>query len=320
MIRLQHRDIEYLKLLGRFGVLNKFTVDKHYGFHMQYSRFRRKKLADAGYILKNQKISYLSSDGKEYVRSLGVEPRNISGDKRARDRIAKIAEILIPLKGIYKIYPSWELKKEYADMKLMYYGKIINPLTFSEYYIYNLGKLSEKPSKGAIALKKRLIKNIREEIIQKSREGLFDRVIIFAENGLTMQLYKEELRTLEVKEQLLLPLTDYGLNFLNFYGVKNINAMATELVYGDVNFSKSNFVFADYVTSDGINVVIMISNDMEKLVKLKQYRTMFEYNSASVRAKIEIVCLEEQKETLERELPGIKIRTVNLEDLKEGDS
>lgn len=312
MIRLQQRDIEYLKLLGRFGVLNKSTVDKHYGSHIQYSRYRRKKLADAGYILKNQKISYLSSEGKEYVRGLGIKPRNISGDKKARNRIAKIAEILIPLEKIYKIYPSWEIKNSFADMKLLYYGKVINPLTSNKYYIYNLGKLSENPSKGAVTLKKRLVKNIREEIIQKSREGLFDKVIIFAEDGLTMNLYKEELRTLEVKEQLLLPLTDYGLNLLNLYGRKDINCMAAKLIYGNVNFSKSNFIFADYVTSDGINIITMINNDMEKLVKLKQYRTMFEYNSASVRAKIEVVCLEEQEETLKKELPGIKIRTVNL--------
>ncbi|PJI06570.1 MULTISPECIES: hypothetical protein [Clostridium] len=320
MIRLQERDKKYLKLLARYGVLSKLTVDKIYGMKMRYARYRRKNLADAGYILKNNSFSYIGSEGKKYVNSIGMSVRNINGDRRTRNRIAKIAEILIPLEKVYKIYPSWELKKEYADMKLMYYGKIINPLTFSEYYIYNLGRLSENPSKGAVTLKKRLIKNIREEIIQKSREGLFDRIIVFAENGLTMQLYKEELRTLEVKEQLLLPLTDYGLNLLNLYGVKNVNAMATELVYGDVNFSKSNLVFADYVTSDGVNVVTMINNDMEKLVKLKQYRTMFEYNSTSVRAKIEVVCLEEQKDTLERELPGIKIRTVNLEDLKEGDN
>ncbi|URZ15438.1 hypothetical protein [Clostridium felsineum] len=316
MIRLQQRDIEYLKLLGRFGVLNKSTVDKHYGLHIQYSRYRRKKLADAGYILKNQKISYLSSDGKEYVRGLGIEPRNISGDKRARNRIAKIAEILISLEKVYKIYPSWEMKNSFADMKLLYYGKIVNPLNSSEYYIYNLGKLNENPSKGAVTLKKRLVKNIREEIIQKSREGLFDSVIIFAEDGLTMNLYKEELRTLEVKEQVLLPLTDYGLSLLNLYGVKDVNYVAAKLVYGNVNLSKSSFIFADYVTSDGVNIITMINNDMEKLVKLKQYRTMFEYNSASVRAKIEVVCLEEQEETLEKELPGIKIRTVNLEDLK----
>ncbi|URZ05908.1 hypothetical protein [Clostridium felsineum] len=316
MIRLQQRDIEYLKLLGRFGVLNKSTVDNHYGSHIQYSRYRRKKLADAGYILKNQKISYLSSEGKEYIRSLGIEPRNISGDKRARNRIAKIAEILIPLEKVYKIYPSWEIKNSFADMKLLYYGKIVNPLNSSEYYVYNLGKLSENPSRGAVTLKKRLIRNIREEIVQKSRERLFDRVIIFAENGLTMNLYKGELRTLEVKEQLLLPLTDYGLNLVNLYGIKDVNYAAAKLVYGNVNFSKSNFIFADYVTSDGINIITMINNDMEKLVKLKQYRTMFEYNSTSVRAKIEVVCLEEQERALEEELPGIKIRTVNLEDLE----
>ncbi|MCR3758440.1 hypothetical protein KYB31_05450 [Clostridium felsineum] len=317
MIRLQERDKKYLKLLARYGVLNKSTVDKIYGMKIRYARYRRKDLADSKYILKNNSFSYLGSKGKKYIDSIGLSVRNINGSRETRDRIAKIAEILIPLEKAYTIKPSWEIKTNKAEMKALYYGSIIRKCFSSEYYIYNIGKLKNPVKKK---IKERLIYRIREEIKQNVEKDKFERVVIFAEDVNAMNLYKEKIETLRVKEQFLLPLTDFGINLLALYGIKDVNKKAAELVYGKNNIVKSEFVFCDYKTNDDINIITMINNDMEKLVKLKQYRTMFEFNSTSVRAKIEVVCLEEQERALEKELPGIKIRTVKLKDLKEGDS
>lgn len=313
MIVLQKRDIEYLKMLARFGVLSRTTVNKIYGGHTDYPKRRRKKLEDGGYIIRNNKNSCLSSEGKEYVRKLGIEPRNISGDKRARDRIAKIAEILIPLESTYKIYPSWEIKKDLPEMKLLYYGKIVNLISSSEYFIYNIGKLNSE-IKAAVQLKRRFIYRIRDEIFQSAKSNKFNRVIVFAENGLAMNAYKEELKPLGVKEQLLLPLTDYGINLLKLYSQRDINYMAARLVYG-AELVKADWVYADYALNDGTNIMVLINNDMEKLIRIKQYLELFKYNNSSKKSEIELLCLENQKESLEREIPGIPIRTVKLEEL-----
>lgn len=313
MIELQKRDVEYLKMLARFGVLSRTTVNKIYGGHIDYPKRRRKKLEDEGYIIKNNKNSCLSSDGKEYVRKLGIEPRNISGDKRARDRIAKIAEILIPLEGMYKIYPSWEIKKDLPEMKLLYYGKIVNLISSSEYFIYNIGKLNSE-TKAAVQFKKRFICRIREEILLSVKSNKFNKVIIFAENGLAMKVYKEELKPLGVKEQLLLPLTDYGINLLKLYSQRDMNYMAARLIYGE-ELVKADWMYADYALKNGINIMVLINNDMEKLIRIKQYLELFKYNNASKKAEIEVLCLEGQKSSLEHEIPGIPIRTVKLEDL-----
>lgn len=313
MIILQERDKKYLKLLARYGVLSKLTVDKIYGMKIRYARYRRKQLADEGYILKNNSFSYLGSEGKKYVNSIGMSLRNINGDRRTRNRIAKISEIMLALEKTYIVKPSWEIKTNKAEMKSLYYGSIIRKCFPSEYYVYNIGKLRD-PIKGE-KLKQRLIYRIHEEIKQNVENNKFERVVVFAEDVNAMNLYKEKIEDLRVKEQLLLPLTGFGINLLALYGIKDVNKKAAELVYGKDNIVKSELVFADYKTKNEINIVVMINNDMEKLVKLKQYRTMFEYNSTSVRARIEVVCLEEQQEALKRELPGIKIKNVKLEDL-----
>ncbi|MCD2345093.1 hypothetical protein [Clostridium guangxiense] len=321
MLRLQERDIKYLKLLARFGVLNKETVNRIYENHERYARYRRKDLADEGYILKNNSYSYLGSEGKKYINNIGIPVRNVNGSKETRNRIAKIGEIMLPLEKAYEIHPSWEIKTNKAEMKALYYGSITRKLQAtetsegfsSEYYIYNIGKL-KNPSKGK-KLKQRLVYRIREEIKQNVQNNKIDRVIIFAEDGNAMSVYKEQMEDLGVKEQLLLPLTDFGIELLILYGTKDVNRMAAELIYGKNNIVKSELVFVDYKTNDGINIIVMINNDMEKVIKLRQYKDMYKYNTTFTRTKIELLCLENQKESLEREIPRIPIRTVKLEDL-----
>lgn len=141
MVELQERDIGYLKLLARFGILNKAVVDRYYG-SVENTRKRKRKLAAENYIIKNNSASWLGVKGRRYLESIGIPIRNISGNKYAKERIMKIAEIILQLEDVYKCYPSWETKENLKDMRSLYYAVIENKIDGNRYYIYNTGKFS----------------------------------------------------------------------------------------------------------------------------------------------------------------------------------
>lgn len=321
-MKLMERDIKLMKTLGKYGVLNKKTEDKLFKtknyISGRYTRRRLKKLRDNGYICKNNTITYLSARGKTYLESCGIEVKQIPGEKKSRYRLAKIAQVMIELESVYECIPSWKIKEAGADKGKLYYGKIINKIDGSEYYIYNIGKLvSEKLS--AEKLKLRQVNSTQNEIVQFARNGIIKNVIILVENGDSMNLYKQSMKSLEVNGQLLIPFNDFGMEMLRVYGSENINEKIMRKLYG-TEYKVADWKYADYSLENNKQVIILVNNDAEKILKVKQYIKINEYN-LSRREPLLIICLDEQVESFKEEfrdgLDNIEIITISWEDLME---
>ena len=317
MVYLQERDKFLLKMMGAYGILNNKTITGIYDNRFVYPKHRKKALADAKYIIKNNKYAYLGIKGKRYLESIGIKNiKQISGDKYARERLCKISEILVPLNNIYECYPSWKIKNvtRLADRKLQFYGKIRNKLNGNEYYIYNIGNLKMgKDVDKLIGIKRSYIKHIKEEIVQnalikETADRKIERVIILAGDSLTMQLYKNELESLGVKEQLIIPFRNVGIELLKEFGKRNIKEESIKYLYGN-GYGKPDWKYADYTIANNKQAMVLINNDGEKIVKIKQDRQLNQYNF-SRKSSIVIICLESQKTTFKKEFPEIEIVTI----------
>ncbi|WP_183128195.1 hypothetical protein [Clostridium autoethanogenum] len=107
MIYLQERDKKLLKMMAIYGILNNKTICRIYDNKLVYPKHRKKALADAKYIIKNNKYAYLGIEGKRYLESIGITNiKQMSGDRLSHIRLGKISEILVPLYNIYECYPS----------------------------------------------------------------------------------------------------------------------------------------------------------------------------------------------------------------------
>lgn len=310
MLRIQKRDEYLLRKIGEYGVINNRTMDRMYNTE-QYSIRRRKRLADEKYIIKNNKYCALGVRGRKYlIDELGVEDiRDISTERYARIRVGKIAEILTALEKTYFVYPSWKLKDPaaVAERKDKYYGKIVNKVNHKEYYIYNLGKInSTKYINSAISLKKRYIQNIRDEILNKTENGKMERIIIMAEDRMVMDIYNKGLVSLNVKEQLILPWGEVGFNLINKIGMENIEERAMEYLYGE--YTAARWAYADY-TAEGKQIIVLITNDGEKIMKIKQLQIANRYN-LTYKLKLVAVCLESQYGKFKNEFDNVEVRTV----------
>jgi hypothetical protein len=314
MIRIQKRDEYLLKKIGEYGILNNRTIDKIYGGALQYPVRRRKKLADEKYIVKNNKYCSLGANGRRYLEEeLGIENiREVASNKYIRTRIGKVAEILMALEKMYYTYPSWKLKDRdvVSERKDKYYGKIVSRISGKSYFIYNLGKIdSTKYVSRAISLKKRYIQEVRQEIMNKAANGKIERVILLAEDKTVMKLYNESLMSLNVKEQLIIPWQEAGFNLIRKIGSENIEEKVVRYLYKD--YDDPDWAYADYTTSDG-QVVVLVANDGEKIVKVKQSKIINRYNRTN-KFKLVVVCLESQYVKFEKEFKefsNVRIRTV----------
>lgn len=308
MVYIQERDELLLKMMGKYGTLNNKTITRIYDNKKVYPRHRKKTLSDAKYIIKTNRYAYLGKKGREYLNCVGVQGlKQISGFQSAKKRLCKISEILVPLEGIYNCSPSWYLKdaKQLCDRGLLFYGKIRNRNTGDEYYIYNAGKMSAtKDVNKALNLKKSYIRHIKEEIVQNALIRM-NRVIILAEDGLTIRIYKKMLDSLKMKEQLIMPFTDQGIDLLKELGKRNIKKEAIEYLYGK-NYRKPDWIYADFATPENKQGIVLINNDGEKIVKIQQNQMVNQYNYSKKNSLV-IICLENQVPSFQKEFPGIKL-------------
>lgn len=313
MIYLQERDKRLLKLIGVYGIINNRTISRIYCNSKQYYIRRKKLLADARYIIKTNKYAYLGMEGKKYLESIGiVNLKKISGNELSRERLCKISEALVLLQGVYECCPSWKLKdsSRISDRKMQFYGKIRNKRNGYEYYLYNAGKLKKtKDVKRALRLKSYYIENLKDEIVQNAQirvgERFIERVIILVSDGLTMRLYKDNLDSLGVKEQLIMPFSKHGIDLIREMGRRNLKKEAVQFLYGN-NYGKPDWKYADYTIKGNKQAIVLINNDGEKIVRIKQDQQINQYNY-SRRNNLVVICLESQVASFKEQFPEIEI-------------
>ncbi|AKN32610.1 hypothetical protein Ccar_17855 [Clostridium carboxidivorans P7] len=144
----------------------------------------------------------------------------------------------------------------------------------------------------------------------KIKEGnrRIERVVILPGDALTMGLYKRTLDSLGVGEQMVLPFTEQGIELLMELGNRNIKEEAIKYLYGN-DYGKTDWKYADYTIENGKQAIVLINNDGEKIVKIRQDQQVNQYNY-SRKSSIAIICLENQKRTFEKEFPEIEIAII----------
>ncbi|WP_242862470.1 hypothetical protein [Clostridium tyrobutyricum] len=91
-------------------------------------------------------------------------------------------------------------------------------------------------------------------------------------------------------------------------GQRNIKEEAVKYLYKN-RYRNPNWKYADYTVEDNKQAFILIDNDGEKIVKIKQDQKVNQYNY-SRRSSLVIICLENQLTTFRNEFPEIEIVTI----------
>lgn len=132
-----------------------------------------------------------------------------------------------------------------------------------------------------------------------------DRVIVLTGDGLTMHLYKSKIESLGIKEQLIMPFTDKGIELIKELGKRNVKEEAIKYIYGN-EYEKPDWKYADYTVENGKQAIVLINNDGERIVKIKQDQQVNQYNY-SRKSSLVIICLKNQLSAFKKEFPEIEI-------------
>lgn len=97
------------------------------------------------------------------------------------------------------------------------------------------------------------------------------------------------------------------------YVWKDINYLTATHLFGE-RVTKNTWKYANYQLDTGEMIVVLINNDIEKLVRIKQYLEVNKYNRSN-KNNIIAVCLKEQEQSLKNELTGVEIKTIGISEL-----
>lgn len=289
-VELTERDVEFLKLLSEYKIVNINDAAKFYGTR-SYHEKRLTVLKNDGFIKRKKNCIFLARKGREFLlKNCGIKAPRLPSEKAMKERSLKIAKLYISfLNSEWEFLPSWKVKEEYQlDRRGLYYGMIRNDI---EYMIYSIGK---DPSDDKIL-------QVKSEL-QKLYSIGFRRAVVFAETPRAMASYGIE--ALGLDEQLLLPYTELGINIVKkLHGGKLIEK-AVKMTFG--NIQKPTWVNADFSLPDGRQGLVLITNDIEKRARLRDYFKMARYRHTGTQ-KIVILCLESQIEIFKQEFPDCEI-------------
>lgn len=329
-VELQERDINFLKTLSKYGCLSRKTINIIYGAKQDKNKtdkgnkypkaieIRKKRLSVEGYIIKTNTYAYLGEKGKRYLEKIGVEEiKHTNGTKYTLERLAKISSILYPLEDTYEITPSWKIKTEDdSNKKRIFYGTIKHKITGREYYIFNIGGMKGKEiTESKKNIKSIFIKRLKTEVrASKDNENKpLNNMIVFAEDKPTMDLYRNNAEKLTNGEQLLMPYP-WGIDLIKFLGQYEIKKFVMDKLYGD-NYTNGNSVI-DYRSND-ISIVVLIHNDLEKILSLKIYcKANFIHlleREKDTPPSLRIICLDIQVASLKEEFQGLNVEYETLE-------
>jgi hypothetical protein len=297
-IRITERDFELLKLLGEYCAATVDSVGKLYGTG-RYHEIRIGVLDREGYVRRKNNLVYLGEAGKRYLAECGIQCRSLPTSARVKERNPKIARVYLDFAGSeWRFVPSWDIKGGAQANKA---DRLLGVLEGrSKYAVYDIGKRPQEKS----------LYSLKREMEKLPATYGINRALIFYESEGARDAYGEE--RLGLKEQLLLPRNETSIALMRAYGEEDLIKKAAQLTFehgGPAKWSS-----ADFTVDNGTQAIVLVLNDIEKKVKLRQYYEMTQYRLTD-RQSIAIICLEGQEKEYAEQFPECEIRTVKAEEL-----
>lgn len=232
MIIVTERDMSILKILAKYGVVYIRDIDKNFFNGSEYTRKRLSKLEKEGFIIRNKrKFMYLGANGKNFLFEKGIKTKTFNYTHSYKERLAEIYHLLNKLSN-FNSFTSTEVRdlnyEKLSSKRYMFYGKIQN--NNDEYLIYKVkGFKKIDISEEDIISKKLYLKRLKCDICERLVDLNTNSVIIFFEDNITIDLYKEDSTPLNLNKEILLELNDTNINLVN------------EIVYAGLD--KNDFIF-----------------------------------------------------------------------------
>ncbi|MDN5363974.1 MAG: hypothetical protein PWQ91_1035 [Eubacteriales bacterium] len=298
---LRQRDREFLNLIGRYGYITMehakaFFGTKHYHWH------RIKRLEEDGYIIRDRKgFIRLGPYGRDLVGiEMGVR---LSSPQQLARRLEQV-EVDIYLRNLpvkWDWVPSFIVKKEdpsaYPNF-CKFHGLLQNREA-----VYLVYLLASRP-------RKRTINQIKIELDRFNRSG-YRKAIVFCKSPFVMELFGYSFLGLE--ELHLLPYP-HGTKLLIFLLPGTVQELG-RILFGEIVIGENPQ--ADFtVTMDGrkTDIWFLGTNDVTKLNRLKSYLRINYAGITGVRRNA-VLCLEQQRQRYEGQLPGVPVYTFNLDEI-----
>lgn len=290
-IQLTERDEELLKLIAKYGVIS-INAARYIYQTKKYHENRITVLSRAGYVTRSNGVK-LARKGKEYVKKLGIEVRNIQRSASYQNRVAAISELALIFEGSgLEFMPSWDAKSELnlsGSSKAL--GAIKNDMLTIVY------ALSENTTQKSI-------NTIKSEMQTLQTRGI-GRAVILAENKAAMDKFPVE--AIGLSEQLLLPWTEYGINLLITHIKEDLRYKSAKMVLGEVY--PPRWTLADYYDSNDKPVVVLTLNDLEKRAKLESYYRITSQRHTG-QQQVTLICLQSQLSVFSKEFPNANIQAI----------
>jgi hypothetical protein len=312
MIEITESDEALFRELADKRVITNEYAKKFYN-GPQYLKKRLFQLSDSKYIIRDKGMITLASKGEEYVKNnLGLEVKPQPKSRPLKKRNARITDLMLNLSPLWKITPSWDIKKENKeeyDRNAIFNGYAENNKG-DKYILYDLSTYGDVSNKKRMNKIKTEIDNLREK---GENKNINLGVCIFADTDEAILAYGID--TKELPEYLIVPFNRSGFNILNAKLKFNIVDKGIKLVYK--NYAPPHSEYSD-ATVEGKQVYMMALYDIEKLYHLK---TQLQLNSPDKDEIIAIIICLENQVGLYRKLfgknYGVEIKPINEEDLLE---
>lgn len=313
-VKLTERDIELLKLLGRYGVISIKDINEKFFQSSRYYRTRLLKLEKGGYIIRSKrKYVYLGIEGKRYLENINLSIKSINSNENYRRRLADIYKLLSKLTE-FEIVTNTEVREENFNVlstkRYRFYGKVKGRLG-EEYWVYRITKIKNH-DEVSIKGKRLDISMIKKDIEERTHENANANVnvMIFIDDELTLKLYKEDTTTLKINKEIVLLYNEKNIDFVNNVIAKGIDSrenIISMLKRRKCNVEENKSIAAaDFVISKNDNIKQYVFNLSNK--DLKKEKAFQSYLDILLNKDlVAIACYNEETQDYKNLYPGIEV-------------
>lgn len=282
MLKLTDRDVEFLRFLGRCGVMRVDQVRMFYPGVSRYHLRRVEVLSKAGLIVREH--GYVRATAAE-LRAAGFDgvPYNV---RKWQYREQSLAVELISQ------FPEWRVDfgYEYKRRNLIHRSSLVSAFLSREGLVYGVYFLVSVPRRSTVTF---LLASMHDLVVNE----VTDRVLVFALSPEAVQVFGQD-PPAGVRECCLLPYPGGIAVFRRLYDPA-FHAFLRERFPG---LAKSDRPFAHYEFRDAF-VTVLFHNDLAKRAALESY-----LKSAREREgrRCVVVCSPVQA-LIYRSLPGVEV-------------
>lgn len=293
-IRLNVKDLELIKFLGSYKQIKAIDCKKIYRSKDYY--LKRLKVLERERYIKRENRYYIKVDieGRRLLNDLGYENYNLCRNKDYQDRIKDITKIaMLTLDSDIEFIPSWELKDKYVytDLGRKYIGEL--KYMRKKYIVYYISDRNNP------IYAKQIVTDI-------DKMFSYDNVIVFLEDFNMINKRNKYFMLGKNSVELIRP-SEENLEMMRLFESIDMYDVL-KMIYRGKEILLSDWDKADYMTEEGLYIVLMPFINTEKLHKLN----VFYKSNRNFNKKIDIITLKANREIINKVFT-YKINIVELD-------